>query len=232
VVSRAGAATPLPVRYHVELVEPQPVVSVSATTSWCFSNTRPEDSTQRAGFRTWHGAGRGVDGIPLRRLRADAFRLSRQLGLVPQQLHRRGLVREQHLAAERRRCCASRIPRIRRCAGCRTPCTSSPSEWYRWEKDLRQNPDIDILLSDRLEQFPARHRPKPHEIWHSGYYPVVWTNRKYRMIYFNFGHNDIGLRAQVRLDQPHAVADAGQSGAGSADLVCAALAGDEAVTAS
>src|SRR6202158_5787001 len=24
---------------------------------------------------------------------------------------------------------------------------SSPNEWYRWEKDLRQNPDIDILLS-------------------------------------------------------------------------------------
>ena len=24
-----------------------------------------------------------------------------------------------------------------------------------------------------------------------GYYPVVWTNRKYRMIYFNMGHNDI-----------------------------------------
>jgi uncharacterized protein len=24
---------------------------------------------------------------------------------------------------------------------------SSPNEWYRWEKDLRQNPDIDILIS-------------------------------------------------------------------------------------
>ena len=33
--------------------------------------------------------------------------------------------------------------------------------------------------------------PKLHEIWHSGYYPVVWTNKKYRMIYFNMGHNDI-----------------------------------------
>jgi hypothetical protein len=33
--------------------------------------------------------------------------------------------------------------------------------------------------------------PKPDEIWHSGYYPVVWTNKKYRMIYMNMGHNDM-----------------------------------------
>ena len=69
--------------------------------------------------------------------------------------------------------------------------TSAPSEWYRWEKDLRQNPDIDILLSIDSTSFPLGTGPKPHEIWHSGYYPVVWTNRKYRMIYFNMGHNDI-----------------------------------------
>jgi hypothetical protein len=68
---------------------------------------------------------------------------------------------------------------------------SSPSEWYRWEKDLRQNPDIHILLSIDSTSFPLGTGPKLYEIWHSGYYPVVWTNRKYRMIYFNFGHNDI-----------------------------------------
>jgi hypothetical protein len=68
---------------------------------------------------------------------------------------------------------------------------TSPSEWYRWEKDLRQNPDIDILLSIDSTSFPLGTGPKPYEIWHSGYYPVVWTNRNYRMIYFNFGHNDI-----------------------------------------
>jgi hypothetical protein len=68
---------------------------------------------------------------------------------------------------------------------------SSPNEWYRWEKDLRQNPDIHILLSIDSSSFPVGTGPKLHEIWHSGYYPVVWTNRNYRMIYFNFGHNDI-----------------------------------------
>ena len=68
---------------------------------------------------------------------------------------------------------------------------SSPSEWYRWENDLRRNPDIEILLSIDSTSFPLGTGPKPHEIWHSGYYPVVWTNRKFTMIYFNFGHNDI-----------------------------------------
>jgi uncharacterized protein len=68
---------------------------------------------------------------------------------------------------------------------------SSPSEWYQWEKDLRRNPDIDILLAIDSTSFPLGTGPKPHEIWHEGYYPVVWTNRKYRMIYLNMGHNDI-----------------------------------------
>ena len=69
--------------------------------------------------------------------------------------------------------------------------SSSPSEWYRWEKDLRRNSAIDILLSIDSSSFPLGTGPKPHEIWHSGYYPVVWTNRNYRMIYLNVGHNDI-----------------------------------------
>jgi len=68
---------------------------------------------------------------------------------------------------------------------------SAPSEWYRWEKDLRQNPDIKILLSIDSTSFPLGTGPKPDEIWHSGYYPVVWTNIKYRMLYVNMGHNDI-----------------------------------------
>jgi hypothetical protein len=68
---------------------------------------------------------------------------------------------------------------------------SAPNEWYRWEKDLRLNPDIEILVSIDPSSFPLGTGPKQHEIWHSGYYPVVWTNRKYRMLYLNMGHNDI-----------------------------------------
>ncbi len=68
---------------------------------------------------------------------------------------------------------------------------SAPNEWYRWSNDLRTNPDIKILLSIDPASFPLGTGPKPHEIWHDGYYPVVWTNKKYKMIYMNMGHNDI-----------------------------------------
>jgi uncharacterized protein len=68
---------------------------------------------------------------------------------------------------------------------------SSPNEWYRWEKDLRKNPDIEILLSVHPSSFPLGTGPKPNEIWHSGDYPVAWRNKKYRMVYVNMGHNDM-----------------------------------------
>lgn len=69
--------------------------------------------------------------------------------------------------------------------------SSAPNEWYCWRNDLRQNPDIEILLSIDPASYPLGTGPKPHEIWHEGYYPVAWTNTKYHMLYFNMGHNDI-----------------------------------------
>ncbi|MET0465590.1 MAG: ThuA domain-containing protein [Chitinophagaceae bacterium] len=68
---------------------------------------------------------------------------------------------------------------------------SAPNEWYSWEKDLRNNDSIQILLSIDPSSFPLGTGPKQHEIWHSGYYPVAWTNKNYRMLYVNMGHNDI-----------------------------------------
>ena len=75
--------------------------------------------------------------------------------------------------------------------------SSAPSEWYRWSNDLRTNPDIKILLSVDSSSFPLGTGPKPHEIWHSGYYPIAWTNTKYRMIYMNMGHNDIDYEGKT-----------------------------------
>ncbi|TDW52209.1 trehalose utilization protein [Flavobacterium sp. 270] len=69
--------------------------------------------------------------------------------------------------------------------------SSAPNEWYRWGNDLRKNPDIKILLAIDESSFPLGTGPKQSEIWHSGYYPVVWTNKNYKMIYVNMGHNDI-----------------------------------------
>ena len=74
---------------------------------------------------------------------------------------------------------------------------SAPNEWYRWERDLRTNPDIRILLSIDSSSFPLGTGPKPHEIWHEGYYPVVWTNTRYRMVYMNMGHNDMDYEGKT-----------------------------------
>ena len=68
---------------------------------------------------------------------------------------------------------------------------TAPNEWYRWEKDLAANRDIRIIYAIDSTSFPLGTGPKAHEIWHEGYYPVVWSNRKYNMIYFNMGHNDM-----------------------------------------
>jgi hypothetical protein len=65
--------------------------------------------------------------------------------------------------------------------------TSAVSEWYSWDRDLRQNPDIRILASIDPVSFPLG--TDPNQSWYSGYFPVLWTNRSYRMLYANFGHD-------------------------------------------
>jgi hypothetical protein len=47
------------------------------------------------------------------------------------------------------------------------------------------------LLSIDPKSFPLGTGPKQNEIWHEGYFPVVWTNVRYKMIYLNMGHNDM-----------------------------------------
>jgi hypothetical protein len=80
---------------------------------------------------------------------------------------------------------------------------SSPNEWYRWQHDLTKNPDIEILLSIDPGSFPLGTGPKQHEIWHSGYYPVAWTNKKFNMVYFNMGHNDIDYEHHTNQELSH-----------------------------
>lgn len=67
----------------------------------------------------------------------------------------------------------------------------APNEWFCWQNDLRKNKNITVLLSIDPLSFPLGTGPKPYEIWHSGDYPVAWTNKNYRMVYFNIGHNDM-----------------------------------------
>jgi hypothetical protein len=48
-----------------------------------------------------------------------------------------------------------------------------------------------VFVSIDVRSFPLGTGPKAHEIWHRGDYPVVWTNKRYRMLYVNMGHNDM-----------------------------------------
>ncbi|MEV4755866.1 ThuA domain-containing protein [Micromonospora sp. NPDC049559] len=80
--------------------------------------------------------------------------------------------------------------------------TSSVSEWYSWSRDLRTNPDIDILASVDPSSFPLG--TDPNQTWYSGYYPIMWTNKNYRMLYANFGHNAMNYETNTPLSSTFA----------------------------
>jgi hypothetical protein len=155
-----------------------------------FLDTRPEAPEQRSAFRTYMEHGGAWMGFHF-----SAFALTPSA--YPQDwewYHDTFLGSGQYVSNTWRPTSAVlRVEDAMHPATRRLPATfqSAPNEWYRWEKDLRQNPAIDVLLSIDSTSFPLGTGPKPQEIWHSGYFPVAWTNRNYRMIYLNMGHNDI-----------------------------------------
>lgn len=89
----------------------------------------------------------------------------------------------------------------------RLPATfrSAVSEWYSWSNDLRQNPAIDILASVDPSSFPVG--TDPNQSWYSGYYPILWTNRNYKMLYANFGHNGMNYSTNTRTSSTFASAE-------------------------
>ncbi|MEU0288489.1 ThuA domain-containing protein [Streptomyces sp. NPDC006147] len=80
--------------------------------------------------------------------------------------------------------------------------TSSVSEWYSWSNDLRGNPNIDILASVDPSSFPLG--TDPNQTWYDGYYPIVWTNSQYKMLYANFGHNAMNYETNTALSSTFA----------------------------
>ncbi|MEU8271738.1 ThuA domain-containing protein [Sphaerisporangium sp. NPDC049002] len=80
--------------------------------------------------------------------------------------------------------------------------TSSVSEWYSWNNDLRKNPDINILASIDPSSFPVG--TDPNQSWYSGYYPIMWTNKNYKMLYANFGHNAMNYDTNTGLSSTFA----------------------------
>lgn len=60
------------------------------------------------------------------------------------------------------------------------------SEFYQWDPSPRLNPDVEVLLSLSQRNYPFGIK----DVVNFGDFPVVWTNKKYRMIYLNMGHGD------------------------------------------
>lgn len=82
--------------------------------------------------------------------------------------------------------------------------TSAVSEWYSWNNDLRNNANIKILASVDPSSFPLG--SDPNQQWRSGYYPIMWTNKNYKMIYANFGHNAMNYETNTRTSSTFASA--------------------------
>jgi len=83
---------------------------------------------------------------------------------------------------------------------------SSVSEWYSWSNDLRQNPNINILASIDASSFPVG----TTQVWNSGFFPIMWTNRNYKMLYANFGHNGMNYATNTRTSSTFASAQQNQ----------------------
>lgn len=60
------------------------------------------------------------------------------------------------------------------------------SEFYQWSPEPRANKDIQVLLSLSPKNYPIGIK----DIVYGGDWPIVWTNRNYRMIYLNMGHGN------------------------------------------
>lgn len=174
-----------------------------------FLDTRPEKPAQRTAFENYMEHGGAWMGFHF-----AAFALTPSA--VPQNwnwYHRKFLGAGEYLSNTWRP--TSAVLRVEDLAhpathGLPAIFQSAPNEWYRWECNLRTNADIDVLLSIDPASFPLGTGPKPNEIWHSGDYPVVWTNRKYRMIYFNMGHNDIDYEHKTNKELSFTFANATQ----------------------
>jgi hypothetical protein len=164
-----------------------------------FLDTRPEDSSQRKAFEEYMKNGGGWMGFHF-----SGFALTPSK--YPQNwdwYHNEFLGAGSYLSNTWRP-----TPAVLRVMDKNHPVTrnlpdtfrSAASEWYRWTNDLRTNPQIDILLAIDSTSFPLGTGPKLYEIWHSGFYPVVWTNKNYRMVYFNMGHNDMDYEHKTNLE--------------------------------
>ncbi len=60
------------------------------------------------------------------------------------------------------------------------------SESYEWTPSPRQNKDGEVLLSLSPKNYPLGIK----DVVNFGDFPIVWSNKNYRMIYLNMGHGE------------------------------------------
>jgi len=82
--------------------------------------------------------------------------------------------------------------------------TGPVNEWYAWMNDLRQNSNIKVLCSINAASYPlgtGTGSGGASEIWQNNgeYRPIIWTNKNYRMMYTNIGHDDVNYSTRVGL---------------------------------
>jgi uncharacterized protein len=160
-----------------------------------FLDNRPDDATQRQAFQKYMENGGGWIGFHF-----AAFALNNSA--VPQNwdwYHKTFLGSDQY--SRNTWAPTTAILRVEDTTypstkGLPAKFTAQPNEWYAWSADLRTNAAIKILCSIDPSAFPVgtgTGAGGASEIWTSGYYPVVWTNKNFRMLYVNMGHNDNSL---------------------------------------
>lgn len=155
-----------------------------------FLDTRPEDPRHREAFQNYMERGGGWIGFHFAGFALDDSEYPQNWDWY----HREFLVAGEYKGNTWRPTPATlRVENSEHpaTAGLPSAFISAANEWYSWKVDIRTDPRISILLSIDPTSFPLGTGPKPHEIWHDGYYPVAWTNTKYRMVYINMGHNDM-----------------------------------------
>ncbi len=60
-------------------------------------------------------------------------------------------------------------------------------EWYQWNESPETRENVEVLVSLSQKNYPIGIK----DIVSFGKFPIVWSNKDYRMIYLNIGHGDV-----------------------------------------
>ncbi|HEX4537103.1 MAG TPA: ThuA domain-containing protein [Candidatus Acidoferrum sp.] len=71
---------------------------------------------------------------------------------------------------------------------------SPDNEWYIWKPSPRLNKNVRVLVTLDPSNYPIGFK----DVLASGDLPVVWTNKKYKMLYMNMGHGDKIFRSPIQ----------------------------------